>query len=385
MNAFLARQYYYYRALFASHSCTFGLMTEQRTVNGEPGNQNLMYIDTSPFATNIKQVIMYKIFILAFVCFSASCNTSDNIGSIERIDPSLDAIISPGAQPEIIADGFSWTEGPLWIEDKKMLLFSDVFTNNVYKWTAEKGDEVFLTTSGYTGSTPRSAELGSNGLLLSKEGKLVLCQHGNHQIAQMNADLDDPKPTYIALASQFIGRRLNSPNDAAFHTNGDLYFTDPPYGLERGMEDTLKEIPWQGVYKIKPSGEVILLTDSITRPNGIAFFPGGKSVLVANSDPNKPFWYSFDIENDSLVNGKIFYNAFAHITEGKGLPDGLKIDKNGNVFATGPGGVFIFNRQGKLLGKIKLPVAPSNCAFSADQKTLYITATNYVLRLKMRD
>jgi gluconolactonase len=291
----------------------------------------------------------------------------------------------PGREVEIIADGFKWTEGPLWIESKKMLLFSDVFSNQVYKWTEGKGAEVYLKGSGYTGTTSRGGELGSNGLLLNSDNKLVLCQHGNRQVAVMETSLDQPKPVYTAVAAEFKGKKLNSPNDGVFKSNGDLYFTDPPYGLVGRMTDPLKEIPWQGVYLVKPTGAIVLLCDSITRPNGIAFFPGQQRLLVANSDENKPFWYVFDVVNDSLRNGKIFYNALSAVNDGKGLPDGLKIDNNGNVFATGPGGVFIFNAGGKLLGKIKLPVAPANCAFSADQKTLYITATNYVLRLRMRD
>lgn len=333
-----------------------------------------------------KLLAMRTIFFIVFVFIFISCKNKEhkNIGSIERADPALDAIISANAQPEIIADGFKWTEGPLWIENKKMLLFSDVFSNNVYKWTEEKGAEVFLKSSGYTGSTARGGELGSNGLILSRDGKLVLCQHGNRQVARMDADFDNPKATYTALANNFNGKKLNSPNDGTFSSNGDLYFTDPPYGLEGKMDDRSKEISFQGVYKVKPSGEAILLCDSITRPNGVALFPGEKNLLVANSDSSKPVWYFFDIQNDSLKNARIFYNASAFVREEKGLPDGLKIDNNGNVFATGPGGVYILNRDGKLLGKIKLPVAAANCAFSNDQKTLYITATNYVLRLKMR-
>ncbi|MCW3106225.1 MAG: gluconolactonase, partial [Segetibacter sp.] len=240
---------------------------------------------------------MNKIFILVFFLIFFSCNKHKTIGTIERSDPSLYSIISPGNEPEIIADGFTWTEGPLWIEDKKMLLFSDVFANKVYKWTEEKGAEVYLTSSGYTGTAKRAGELGSNGLLLNKEGKLVLCQHGNRQIARMDAELNNPKPVYTALANNYQAKKLNSPNDAAFHSNGDLYFTDPPYGLEKRMSDPLKEITFQGVYKTKPSGEVILLCDSLTRPNGIAFFPGEKTLLVANSDSAKPYWYSFDVEN----------------------------------------------------------------------------------------
>jgi gluconolactonase len=340
-----------------------------------------MWLSISQNHTSHMNKILFAVLLPLFF----ACNNPKRIGSIERIDPSLDSIILPGREPEIIADGYTWTEGPLWIEGKKMLLFSDVFSNKVYQWTEEKGAEVYLTPSGYTGTTTRKGELGSNGLLLNSANKLVLCQHGNRQVAVMESNLDQPKPVYRSLAAQFDGKKLNSPNDATFRSNGDLYFTDPPYGLEGRMTDPLKELQWQGVYRAKPTGEVILLCDSISRPNGIAFFPGEHRLLVANSDSSKPFWYAFDVINDSLRNGRILYSASSALGEGKGLPDGLKIDKNGRVFATGPGGVFIFNGDGKLLGKIKLPVAPSNCAFSDDQKTLYITATNYVLKLRMRN
>ncbi len=327
---------------------------------------------------------MIKFFFPALLCIFYSCHRPVTIGNVERIDPSLDSIIAPGSKAEIIAEGFKWTEGPLWIADKNMLLFSDVFANKVFKWSQEKGTETYVSPSGYTGEKAREAELGSNGLLLNKEGKLVLCQHGNRQVALMDADLGNPKPIYKTIAASYENKKLNSPNDATYNSAGELFFTDPPYGLEKNMADPLKEISFQGVYKVTAPGQLTLLCDSITRPNGIAFFPGDSSLLIANSDSTKPYWYYFDIKNGSFANGKVFYDATTALSQGKGLPDGLKIDKQGNVFASGPGGIFIFNRQGKLLGKISLPIAASNCAFSPDQKTLFITATNYVLKLKMR-
>ena len=307
-------------------------------------------------------------------------------GVLERLDPALDNIISPDAKSEIIAEGFDWSEGPLWVEKYKMLLFSDIPPNTIYKWTEEKGKEVYLTPSGYTDTAKRGGEIGSNALILDKEGNLVLCQHGDRRMAKMNATLDNPEANYITLAGNYNGKRFNSPNDAVYNSAGELFFTDPPYGLEtQNDNDPKKEIPFNGVYKVKKNGEIVLLEDSVTRPNGLAFFPGEKRLLVANSDPDKPYWYVFDVgENDSLFNKKIFYDASGG-KSAKGLPDGLKIDKNGNVFATGPGGLWIFNSEGKVLGRIKFPEATSNCAFSPDEKTLYITNDMYVLRLKMRD
>ena len=323
-----------------------------------------------------------------------SCNNSTDtkttsskyktIGTIERIDPALDSIISPDAKVEVIATGFDWSEGPVWIEPRNMLLFSDVPKNIVYKWTEKRGKEVFLTPSGYTDSAKRGGEMGSNGLTLDLAGNLVLCQHGNRQMARMNSSFDEPKPVFASVANNYKGKKFNSPNDAVYNKEGELFFTDPPYGLEKQLEDPKKEIPFQGVYKVKQNGVVILLADSLTRPNGIAFMPDGQTLLVANSDPAKPNWYAFDVYGDSLSRGRIFYNAANSDTTLKGLPDGMKIDENGNVFASGPGGLWIFNKEAKLLGKIKLNDPVSNCAFSPDQKTLYITNDMNVLRLKMR-
>ena len=333
-------------------------------------------------------------FALLILFVTWSCNDSSKtktaamtyktIGTIERSDAALDNIVSRDAKIEIIAEGFDWSEGPLWIESEKMLLFSDVPQNIVYKWTEEKGKETYLTPSGYTDSVKRGGEMGSNGLTLDPSGNLVLCQHGNRQMARMDAPLSDPKPSFVSIANNYKGKKFNSPNDAMYY-HGELFFTDPPYGLEKqSEEDPKKEIPFQGVYKVKTNGEVILLTDTLTRPNGIAFLPGGKTLIVANSDPKKPYWYAFDVVNDSLTNARIFQSAAVHDSTLKGLPDGFKVDKNGTVFATGPGGVWIMDKEGKLLGKIKVDEATSNCALSTDEKTLYVTNDMYVLRIKLR-
>lgn len=322
------------------------------------------------------------ILLLMTACNNVKVSTSKTIGSIERMDASMDALISSDASIEIIAEGHEWTEGPLWVESEKMLLYSDIPPNKIFKWTEAKGSELYLSPSGYTGTIPRGGEPGSNGLILNKEGKLVLCQHGDRRMAVMDADLKTPAPNFITLADNYQGKKLNSPNDAVFRSNGDLFFTDPPYGL---ANDSLKEIPFQGVYKVS-NGQVVLLTDSITRPNGIAFANNEKTLIVANSDPDKAFWYLFDIAaNDSLVNGRLLHDATPLSKSGvKGLPDGLKVDKQGNVFASGPGGVYIFNAAGKQIGKLNIPEACSNIALADDDKTLFVTADMYVLRVKMR-
>lgn len=317
---------------------------------------------------------------------SCSPKETKTIGSIERIDPALDAIIQNDPKVEVIAEGFEWSEGPVWIKEQNMLLFSDVPTNTIYKWTAEKGKEVYLTPSGYTGTEAHySNEPGSNGLTLNNEGKLVMCQHGDRRVAMMDAALSAPESKFISLADNFQGKKLNSPNDVVFRSNGDFFFTDPPYGLPKQENDASRETLFQGVYQVS-KGVASLITDSLTRPNGIALFPGEKTLIVANSDPGKATWYAFDLlENDSVANARIFYDATENTKTEKGLPDGLRIDKQGNVFASGPGGIWIFNKEGKVLGKIKISEATSNCALADDDKTLYATSDMYVVRIKLRD
>jgi gluconolactonase len=328
-----------------------------------------------------------RMLIFVLVLFIAGCKTSTmkSIGIIDRTDPSLDSLIDKDAKIEIIAEGHDWTEGPVWIESQKMLLFSDIPPNKIFKWTEEAGEELYLMPSGYTGTTARTGEPGSNGLILDKDGRLVLCQHGDRRMAIMNAPIGQPAAKFTTIADNYMGKRLNSPNDAVYASDGDLFFTDPPYGLEKNVDDSAKEIPFQGVYRVAANGEVHLLEDSITRPNGIAFTPDEKSLIVANSDPDKAIWYMFDLgPNDSLTNKRIFHDATPNTKNEKGLPDGLKIDASGNIFATGPGGVWIFNKNGTQIGKIRIPEACSNVALADNDKTLYITADMYVLRVKLR-
>ncbi|WP_026462190.1 SMP-30/gluconolactonase/LRE family protein [Adhaeribacter aquaticus] len=325
------------------------------------------------------------ILFLVSGCFSGFAQaTKPAVGTIEFTSNELTRLIKKDAKIEVIAEGFQFTEGPVWVEKEKMLVFSDVPANTVYKWTAAKGKEVYLRPSGYTGKTTRGGFMGSNGLILSPDGKLLLCQHGDRRVAQMDAPLNAPRANYVTVAGTYKGKKLNSPNDLVFNTAGDLYFTDPAYGFEGGLKDPKKEIPFQGVYKMNKAGLVTLLTDSIEQPNGIGFFPGGKKLLVANSAEKKNGWYIYDItSNGSLTNGKVFYNV-RNEKEAGGC-DGFKIDKAGNVFATGPGGLWIFNKSGKLLGKIKLNgIVAANCAFTPDGKTIFITASNYLLRVKMQ-
>jgi len=320
----------------------------------------------------------------AYAGYSQTSEASPQ-GTIERINPKLDAIVKKDAKVEVIADGFTWVEGPVWIESQQMLLVSDVFKNRIYKWTPKKGKELYLEPSGYTQAKPRAGELGSNGLALNVKGQLLLCQHGDRRVALLHSAINNPQPTFKTLANAFNGKKFNSPNDLVVRSNGDIYFTDPPYGLEKGMLDPAKEISYQGVYKISEAGKVTLLTDTITRPNGIAFFPGEKRLIIANSDPEKPHWYVYDLDSKGdLIHGKIFHNGTQAFQKEQRTPDGLKIDKNGNVFAPGPGGVWIFDQSGVVLGRIKVNVLTSNCAFANNDKTLFITADKYLLKVDLR-
>lgn len=332
------------------------------------------------------------LYVISCIAVITACKQPDKknrypqTGFIERLSPALDSIVSKHAFVEVIATGFDWSEGPVWVPSEKMLLFSDVPRDTVFKWTEEHGSQVYLTPSGYTDTLPRGGEMGSNGLLLDPKGQLVLCQCGNRQMARMESPLNDPKPVYASLASHYLNKRFSSPNDAVYNKAGELFFTDPPYGLEsQNDNDPKKEIPWNGVYKVKANGEVILLIDSITRPNGIAFLPGDSHLIIACSDPIKPNWYIYTVSGDSLINGRIFFSAENNSGKLKGLPDGLKVSSKGIIYASGPGGIWIFLKDGTLAGKIRLDEAASNCALSEDEKTLYITNDMNLLRIKLQD
>ncbi len=201
----------------------------------------------------------------------------------------------------------------------------------------------------------------------------------------MDAPLSNPKAKFTSLSDDYNGKKLNSPNDAAVNKNGEIYFTDPPYGLEFNMDDPAKELDFQGVYKIDKNGKTVLLTKELSRPNGIAFSPDYKKLYVANSDPQKAIWMEYEVAGDGLLkNGKVFFDATDKTADLKGLPDGMKVHKNGWLFATGPGGVLVFNSQGKHLGTIFTGEATANCTFNDDYSVLYITADDYLLRVKLK-
>jgi gluconolactonase len=304
------------------------------------------------------------------------------VATFLRLDPRFDRIVPPGTIVERLGDGYQWTEGPVWDHREESLLFTNIPANEILQWKEGKGITQFLFPSGYSGREPfPGREPGANGLTWDAEGRLVLCQHGDRRIARLEKD----GKTLTSLAERYQGRRFNSPNDLVFHANGDLYFTDPPYGLPQGMDDPGRELPSCGVYRLTPQGEVQLLTDEISRPNGIAFSPDQRQLYVASSDPERAIWMVYDVTADGRIgHGKVFFDATAWVKEGrKGLPDGLKVDLSGNLFATGPGGVLVFAPDGTHLGSIETGVPTANCAWGGDGATLYITANTSLLRVAL--
>ena len=307
--------------------------------------------------------------------------TYPTFGSVDRIDPALDTLLAPDAKIEKLAEGFIWSEGPIWFKHGNYLVFSDVPSNIVFKWKDGQGTSVYLKPSGYTGSTPRGGEPGSNGLTLDSQGRLVLCEHGDRRVARLESN-----GTKTTLAEFYKLRRFNSPNDLVYKSNGDLYFTDPPYGLEGKNEDPKKELPFNGVYRLSKNGEITLLTDKLTFPNGIAFSPDEKTLYVAVSDPKHAVWMAYDVKADgTLANGRVFFDSTKWVgEEHKGLPDGMKVDQAGNLFATGPGGVLIFSPDGKHLGTINTGEPTANCNWGEDGTVLYIAANHYLARIPTR-
>jgi gluconolactonase len=296
--------------------------------------------------------------------------------SIIRLDPALDELLPKHARIEKLAGGFTFTEGPLW-RPGGVLWFSDVIGNVTRQWSPEGRVIELLRPGGYDGNgLPAGGFIGPNGCTAGKDGTVVLCQHGNRRIVSL-----DPDMTVSTVVDNFEGRKLNSPNDLVYRSDGTLYFTDPPYGLPLSDRDPSKELPFNGVFSLK-AGKLRLLVDDMTRPNGLAFSPDEKTLYVANSDEHYRIWMRFDVTEDGGVkNGRVFADVSA--SPEAGLPDGMKIDSRGNLWATGPGGIWVFTPEGTHLGTIKPPEQPANCAWGdADWKTLYITAVTGIYRIR---
>ena len=301
--------------------------------------------------------------------------------TIEKKSPALDALLSPDAVFEKLGEGFRWTEGPVWSRKGGFLLFSDIPNNVINQWTPGKGISEFLKPSGYHGAAPFTGpEPGTNGLTFDAQGRLVACQHGDRRVARWE------NGTWTPLAERYEGKRLNSPNDLVFHSSGALYFTDPPYGLPGRWKDKEKELAFQGVYRRAPDGSLTLLTDQLNAPNGLAFSPDEKTLYVAQSDPDKAVIMAYPVNADgTLGEGRVLVDTTAEVKAKKpGLPDGLKVDTKGNLWATAPGGVWVIAPDGSHLGTIATGVPTANVAWGDDGGTLYITANTAVFRVETK-
>jgi gluconolactonase len=299
-------------------------------------------------------------------------------GSVERLDPALDTLVASDARVEKVCEGFIWSEGPVWKDDS--LFFSDVPANILYRWRpGSKQAEIFLTPSGGIESNPDFVEPGSNGLALSTDGRLLLCQSGGRRVVRLEED----GSTQVVLADRFEGRRFNNPNDLVCHSSGAVYFSDPSYGFKGREASPLREMAWNGLYRIDPDLTVDLLVRELPYPNGVAFSPDERTLYVAVSDAKLPRIMAFDLQsNGRLGEGRLFFDGVPLLRRGfQGTCDGLKVDMQGNVFTTVPGGVAVLSPAGKHLGNILLGVT-SNCAWGDDGATLYITADDLVCRLR---
>jgi gluconolactonase len=304
------------------------------------------------------------------------------IGRIERLDPALDALVPVAAKIEKIAAGFTWSEGPAWIRSGGHLLFTDVPENTLYKWSAQQGLSVFMKPSGYDGTDLAGLrEPGANGLLADSDGSVLLADSGSRVVARLS--LADKKKT--VLASRYKGQRFNSPNDLVRRSDGSIFFTDPPYGLAGLNDSKLKELTFNGVFRIGADGRVVLIDDQLTFPNGVALSPDEKTLYVANSDPKKPVWMAYALDSaGNVLSRRVFADASDLISkDAPGLPDGMAIAADGHLFATGPGGVLIMTPDGRRLGRIETGAPIANCAFGDDGRTLYMTSKNMVARVRL--
>lgn len=288
-------------------------------------------------------------------------------------------MIPPDAVVEKVAEGIVWAEGPLWDAADGSLLFSDVPRNGVFRWKEGSGITPVVRGSGYTGTAPFAGrEPGSNGLVFDRAGRLVMCQHGDRRIVRR-----EPDGSVTVLADRYQGKRVNSPNDLVYGPNGDLYFTDPPFGLPMTFDDTAKELLFQGVYRLTPDGRLTALITDLKAPNGIGFSPDGKTLYVGNSDRERPAWYAYPVLPDGSVGpGRRFAEADAWVKPGEGVADGLKLDRDGNIFAAGPGGIHVFAPDGTRLGRIETGVPTGNLNWGEDGSVLYIAANHAILRLR---
>ena len=308
-----------------------------------------------------------------------------HIGRVDRFESGVDQLIPKDAKIEVLCGGFEWSEGPVWVPEAGnkfggFVLFSDIPHNVVMKWQEGVGASVFMKPAGYTGVADYGREPGSNGLALDSQGQLVLCEHGDRRISVVTKGGGK-----VTLADRWQGKRLNSPNDLAIRKNGDIFFTDPIYGLPKRASDPMREIDFCGVYRLQKDGTVTVQYKDMSRPNGIGFSPDHKTLYVANSDGRNPVWRAFPVKKDgSLGKPKAFFDSSKDDRVPRSGGDGLKVDAKGNVFATGAGGVLILSPKGKLLGRLVTGESIANVAWGNDGSVLYLTSDMYLCRIQTK-
>ena len=318
--------------------------------------------------------------LLFLLLLSLQNNQEKYIGSVERLSPEINKLINSDAKIEILAKGFEWSEGPIWSKKLNSLLFSDVPNNVIYKWNEKNGLNVFAKPIGYSGKVPNNKKAGTNGLTIDSDGNLIVCMHGDRMIAKVeNLNIENVS----SIIESYNKKLFNSPNDLVYDSKGNLFFTDPPYGLLEGDNDKLKEIPFNGVYKLTHDGNLDLLIKNLTRPNGISISNDEKTLYVANSDNNNPIIMKYELSEDGVKNPRIFFDGKKLAKKDEGLFDGLKVHPSGNVFATGPGGVLIIKENGDHIGTIRTEVRTANCAFDNKFEYLYMTSDMYLTRIKV--
>lgn len=330
------------------------------------------------------------LFIMSAMTLFGTVGSAQDWSLVARLNPALDEIVPADAKVEKLADNFGFLEGPVWVRKGGYLLFSDIPANVIYKWSPDTGKpSIFLAYSGFTGTDDTNVGmqlnngrgmvtlLGSNAVTVDPQGRIVYCAHGDHQVVRLEAD-----GRRTVLASEFEGKRLNSPNDLVYKSDGSLYFTDPPAGFRDADKDPKKELPYTGVYLLK-GGKLQLLTKDL-RPNGLAFSPDEKYIYLVDSTGGKKTLQRFDVKpDDTIANGQLFVDMTTD--KAPGNPDGIKVDQKKNVYSTGPGGFWIMSPDGKHLGTILTSELPANLAFGdADNKTLYLTARTGLYRIRLK-
>ncbi len=347
-------------------------------ISAQPGQQFEIAVFgyNGPISRSPENFIWVKSATLDFYKPGRGTGIQEVETNIQRKDPALEAIIAPDTKIEKLAGGFLFTEGPVWVRDGGYLLFSDPNNNVIYRWSEEDGVSAYRTHSGYAGmNIGEYSQPGSNGLTLDSQGRLTINEHGNRRVTRL-----EKNGQLTVLADHYQGKRLNSPNDLVYRSDGALYFTDPPFGLPKFFEDPRKELPYSGVFCLI-NGELKLVSKDLTGPNGLAFSPDEKYLYVDNWDEKRKIIMRYDVHpNGTLSDGQVFLDATNE--PGEDASDGMKIDAKGNLYLSGPGGLWIVSREGKHLGTIVGPEHPHNLAWGGeDRKTLYLAAQTGLYRL----